>query len=183
MIIPSEIKPNETVKILCNYDDVEEELYALVDDVFTSTMTVKYFLPTSKFYKGAPIYELSEDTDPVLFESLVEHYIEESPLTYLRDNMYYDKQDETNSETSIEDMSDSDCESEDSFIVPDDEVDGEVTLPPDHREVDREWEAWRPSTVGAKKFKDTVDRLEAYARLQADELQFWAMYQEVDTYI
>jgi hypothetical protein len=37
--------------------------------------------------------------------------------------------------------------------------------------------------VGAKKFKDTVDRLEAYARLQADELQFWAMYQEVDTYI
>jgi len=172
MIIPSEIKPNETVKILCNYEDVEEELYALVVDVFTTTLEVRYFLPTSKFYKGAPIYQLSDDTDPVAFESLVEHYIEESPLTLVRDNMYYDSSEETNSESSIEDMSDSDCESEDSFVVPDDEVDGEVNLPPDHREVDREWEAWRPSTVGAKKFKDTVDRLEAFARHHADELRF-----------
>lgn len=172
MIIPSEIKPNETVKILCNYDEVEEEMYALVDDVFTSTMSVKYLLPTSKFYKGAPIYELSNDTDPIAFESLVEHYIEESPLILIRDNMYYDPSEETNSESSIEDMSDSDCESEDSFVVPDDEVDGEVNLPPDHQQVDREWESWRPSTVGAKKFKDTVERLEAYARHQTDELRF-----------
>ncbi len=172
MIIPSEIKPNETVKILCNYDEVEEELYALVDDIFTTTMSVKYFLPTSKFYKGAPVYELCEDADPVGFESLMEHYIEESPLTIIRNNMYYDPSEETNSESEIEDMSDSECESEDSFIVDDNEVDGEVNLPPDHQEVDRQWDTWRPSTVGARKFKDTVDRLEMFAKHQADELRF-----------
>lgn len=174
MIIPSDIKPDHTVKIFVKYDDIEEELYAHVEDVFSTLMSVRYYTPTSKFYKGAPIYELSEDVEPVEFESLTEHYIEISPLTKVSGNMYYDENEETNSVSSIEDMSDSDSDvgSLDDFIVDDDEVEGLSDLPADHATLDHDWNSWNPSTLGGRKFKDTVDRIEMYARHQADEQEF-----------
>lgn len=174
MIIPSDIKTGHTVKIFIKYDDIEEELYAYVEDIFPTLMTVKYYTPSSKFYKGAPIYELSEEVETVEFESLTEHYIENSPLTKVSENMYYDETEETNSVSSIEDMSDSESDigSLDDFIVDDDEVEGLSDLPADHAALDLEWNSWNPTTSGGRNFKDTIEHIEMLARHQADDQKF-----------
>ena len=71
-----------------------------------------------------------------------------------------------------EDCSDSETDSEmDDFIVPDVEIET-MGLPIGHEMVDKEWEKWKPSTPGARSFKDTVDMIEMHAKRMADEMSF-----------
>lgn len=170
MIQFSEIRPNEVVKVLVNCDDIEEETFARVVDCFTTTMMVRYFEPMNIVYKGACAYQISEKEEPVGEESLVEHYAE-GTSPFLEKNGYFfleDEVDKDDSDSEIENLSDD--ESLEDFVVSDN-VEG-WQPPPGHAEIDKEWEKWTPSTTGAKRFKETVDRIEELARLQADELSF-----------
>ena len=59
--------------------------------------------------------------------------------------------------------SDTDSEMMD-FVVPDSEVDGQNIMPPDYAAVDKEWNEWKPSSLGARSFKETVDMIETRVR-------------------
>jgi hypothetical protein len=90
----------------------------------------------------------------------------------LGENMYviYDEIDVEDSDSEIyEDGTDSEM---DDFIVPDDEIDGDVNAPPGYEIIDKEWEAWEPQSPGARSFKERVDLIEMLAKRQADELNF-----------
>ena len=171
MIIFNEIEDGDIVKIKTIYDEIEEEMFALVVERLVTTLVVKYYIPTSKLYKGATLYKLDEDSDVILQESLTEHYIKDSYPFEEKEGMVY-LPDETMSDASdseIEDMSESE-EEEDDFVVPDGTE--EWVPPPDHREVDVAWNNWVPPTPGARNFKAVIDRIEQIARLQEDELRF-----------
>lgn len=171
MIIFDEIEVGDVVKIRTVYDEIEEEMFALVVDRLVTTLVVRYYIPTSKLYKGATLYRLEDTEDGVLQESLTEHYIKDtSPFEEKEDMVYLP--DETNtdeSDSEIEDMSDSDSE-EDEFVVPDGTE--QWVPPPDSEEVDRSWNNWLPPTPGARNFKAVVDRIEQLARYQEDDLRF-----------
>ena len=171
MIIFDEIEVGDVVKIRTVYDEIEEEMFALVVDRLVTTLVVRYYIPTSKLYKGATLYRLEDTEDGVLQESLTEHYIKDtSPFEEKEDMVYLP--DETNtdeSDSEIEDMSDSDSE-EDEFVVPDGTE--QWVPPPDSEEVDRSWNNWVPPTPGARNFKAVVDRIEQLARYQEDDLRF-----------
>ena len=59
--------------------------------------------------------------------------------------------------------SDTDSEMAD-FIVPDSEVQGLNIQPPDYASIDRDWNEWQPSSIGARSFKETVDLIESRVR-------------------
>ena len=51
------------------------------------------------------------------------------------------------------------------FVVSDSEIVGQdIPLPPGHQAIDREWNAWEPTTSGGKSFKETVDMIEMNIR-------------------
>ena len=74
-------------------------------------------------------------------------------------------------DSDIIDESDEESDLE-GFIVPDDEIDGMVMPPGSHREVDREWNDWEPTSPGSRKFKEVVDSIEEFAKRHADNLNF-----------
>lgn len=177
MIVIEDIKIGDIVKILVMNEDVEEELYARIVDNQIRQLVVKYLVPTNKIYKGACVLELDETeelTDP---ECLTAHFIEdEDELFYIKDNLYV-VDEEINPEEDSEIFEDDEDEedeydSEDSFIAPDDQVDGLVIPPPNHQEIDREWNSWSPSSPGAHRFKEMVNAIEQHARVHADTLNF-----------
>ena len=86
---------------------------------------------------------------------------------------FYSEIDIEDSDSEIYDEDESDSEMDD-FIVPDDVIDGQVIPPADHKSIDKEWDEWKPSTPGARSFKDTVDAIEALAKVHADNLSFGA---------
>lgn len=162
MIIFSDIKIDDDVKVLVKDDEgVEEEYYAKIIDCLPTTFMVQYYTPTSMIYKGACLYELEEEEYPILQESILEHYIEDTSPLIIKDDMFY-LEEEANSEldSEIEDLSDD--EELDDFIVPDEPP----VLPPDHRQVDEQWNSWVPFTPGARKFKETIDNIEQRIRFQ-----------------
>lgn len=172
MIIFDEIQVGDVVKINTIYDEIEEELYANVVERLDTTLIVKYYIPTSKVYKGATVYVLDNDIEGVPQESLTEHYIKDTTPFESRGDLFYIP-DETLSECSnsdVEDMSESEEEDEEDFVVPDGTE--HWVPPPDSREVDASWNSWVPPTIGSKKFKDVVDRIEELARNQEDQLHF-----------
>lgn len=163
MINFSDIKVDDDIKVLVKDDEgVEEDYYARVTDCLPTTFMVQYYTPTSMVYKGACLYELEEEEYPILQESIMEHYIEDtSPLIVKGDMFYVEEEANSNcSDSEVEDLSDDD--ELDDFIVPDEPP----VLPPDHREVDTHWNNWVPFTPGAKKFKDTIDNIEQRVRFQ-----------------
>ena len=171
MIIFDEIQVDDVVKIRTIYDEIEEELYAKVVERLDTTLTVKYYIPTSKVYKGATLHALDIDEDGILRESLTEHYIKDTtPFEYKGDMVYIPEETMSDcSDSEVEDMFDSE-EEEDDFIVPDGT---EPWVPPaDSAQVDASWNSWEPQTSGARKFKAVVDHIEQLARLQEDELRF-----------
>ena len=132
MINPKDITIGEIVTVLLEDDDgVEEETHAIVTDVFEAGLMVRYLTSTSKLYKNATVYELEEEENMVCVQSLCEHHIgvkdlEEIGYAQLDDGPMYVLQEEINFDiesSSIEDMSD-DEGTEDSFIVPDNVIDG-----------------------------------------------------------
>ena len=180
MINPKDITLGEIVTVLLEDDDgVEEETNAIVTAVSNNVLTVRYLTMTSKLYKNATVYELEEEENMVDVCSLTEHHIgikdlEEIGYAQLDDGPMYVLQDEINFDiesSSIEDMSD-DEGTEDSFIVPDNIIDGKVVPPDDAAEIDAAWNAWQPTSSGAKKFKERVDVIEELARVHADNLNF-----------
>lgn len=178
MISREEIIQDDFVKVLVNEDDVEEEMYAIVGMNTGNVLGLHYISPTEKIYKSACVYQLEGgDMNPAPYESVCEHYpsgttFADIGMKSLGDNLYviYDEVDVEDSDSDIyEEGSDSEM---DDFIVPDDEVDGEVSGPPGHEIIDKEWNEWKPSTPGARSFKETVDMIEMHAKRHADELNF-----------
>jgi hypothetical protein len=171
MIIFDEIQVDDVVKIKTIYDEIEEELYAKVVERLDTTLIVKYYIPTSKVYKGATLYALDSDEDGVLQESLTEHYIKDTtPFEDKGDMVYIPEEIMSDcSDSEVEDMSESE-EEEDDFVVPDGTE--PWVPPPDSAQVDASWNSWEPPTPGARNFKAVVDRIEQLARIQEDELQF-----------
>jgi hypothetical protein len=176
MIIFEDIEVGDVVKIKTIYDEIEEEMYAKVTDRFTTTLEVNYYTPTSKIYKGACLYILENESEGVLQESLTEHYIRDTHPFECKEDMVYlaDEVMSDCSDSDIEDMSESESESEcdDGFIVPDDDNTERWEPPPGSQAIDDQWNNWTPPTTGSRNFKNVVDRIEQYARLHHDELQF-----------
>ena len=174
----SEIQPGDLIRVLVNFDDVDDDAYALVEENREDYLIVKYYSETTCMYKGAEVYTLDEETNILREESVSEHFPgKENIFTCVSENdrMYV-----------IETEQDSDMESElcvesdetgsdvGSFVVSDSEFEGRLELPPDAAAVDRAWNEWTPSSPGARSFKERVDAIEAVAKLQADNLSFGA---------
>jgi hypothetical protein len=177
MIVPAEIKPLDVIRVRAKDDeDLEDDYYALVVDNFNDVLSVRYYSDTSKIYKGAPLYILEDEEQPIPVESIEEHYINNTSPFIVRGE-YYVMEDEIMSDCSnseIEDLSDNDVEDGemDDFIVEDDVVDGDVVPPPDSTLIDEQWDKWVPRTSGQSRFKNLVDNLEQKARILADNNQF-----------
>jgi hypothetical protein len=179
MIVPSEINQDDIVKLLVNEDDMEDEMFAVVGMNTGLTLGVKYLNPTELIYKSACVYQLEDgDLNPAPYESLMEHHpsgttFEDLEMKSLGNGMfaYLSEIDIEDSDSEIYDDNETDSEMND-FIVPDDEIDGQVIPPPNHASIDKEWNEWKPTSPGARSFKERVDAIEAMAKLQADNLSF-----------
>lgn len=164
MIVPNEINQNDIVKILVNEDGLENEMYGVVGMNTGRTLGVHYLNPSEFLYKSACVYTLDTDTTcPAPYESVMEHYPSGTTFEDLRMKpigtdmfAYYSEIDSNVSDSDMNVETDSDLSD---FIV----SDGENELPPDHKEVDSEWERWEPSTPGAKYFKSVIDNLSTRA--------------------
>ena len=90
MIILKDIKPNDVIKVLVkDEDDMEEELYALVTDVFSTTLSARYYVPTSLMYRGTNLYSLEDEDNPLEPCSITEHYIEGTSPFETKEEMVY----------------------------------------------------------------------------------------------
>lgn len=179
MIVPSEILQDDIVKLLVNEDDLEDEMFAVVGMNTGLTLGVKYLNPTELIYKSACVYKLDEELSPAPYESVMEHYpsgtsFSDLEMKSLGDGMYA-YLNEIDIEDSDSDIYDEETDSEmEDFIVSDSEIDGQVIPPPNHATIDKEWNEWKPTSPGARSFKETVDAIENMARMRADNLSFGA---------
>ena len=180
MIVPSEILQDDIVKLLVNEDGLEDEMFAVVGMNTGLTLGVRYLNPTELIYKSACVYKLNEDElSPAPYESVMEHYpsgisFSDLEMKSLGDGMYA-YLNEIDIEDSDSDIYDEGTDSEmEDFIVSDSEIDGQVIPPPNHATIDKEWNEWKPTSPGARSFKETVDAIENMARMHADNLSFGA---------
>ena len=111
-------------------------------------------------------------------ESVMEHHtgeatFEDIEMKRLGDDMYayYSEIDIEDEDSDIYDQTDEDTDLE-GFVVSDSEIDGNVSLPPDHELVDKEWNEWKPSSPGSLKFKELVNRIEERTKNQVDNVNF-----------
>ena len=173
MIVPSDIIQNDIVKLIVNEDGVEDEMYGVVGMNTGNTLGLRYLNPTDSIYKSACVYKLDEgELCPAPFESLTEHYpsgttFEDLELRPLGTNMFafYSEIDIEDSDSDIYDEGGDDGSDLEGFVVSDSEIVGQdIPLPPGHQAIDREWNAWEPTTSGGKSFKETVDMIETNIR-------------------
>ena len=47
-----------------------------------------------------------------------------------------------------------------------------ISIPKNHREIDKEWNEWKPTSPGSLRFKNMVNDIETMAKYQNDELNF-----------
>jgi len=181
MIKIDEIKNNEIVKVLLlNDEDIEEEVFAVVENNRGDHLELKYLEQTDRIYKDALIYSVSEDIEVIRPESILEHYYEVEDfediddLKKVGDNMYVfiDEIDIEDDDSEIRTIEDDSSYTEDSFLVADDVIDGVVEKPADAKDIDKEWNEWEPRSPGAKRYKETVELIEYYAKQQADKNNF-----------
>jgi hypothetical protein len=180
MIVPSEIVQDDIVKLLVNEDNLEDEMFAVVGMNTGLTLGVKYLNPTELIYKSACVYKLDEDElSPAPYESVMEHYPSETTFSDLEMKSLgqgmYAYLEEIDIEDSDSDIYDevTDSEMED-FIVSDSEVEGQVIPPANHASIDKEWNEWKPTSPGAKSFKERVNAIETMAKMHADNLSLGA---------
>ena len=173
MIVPSEIIENDIVKVLVNEDGVEDEMYGIVGMNTGNTIGLRYLNPTELFYKSACVYELEHETlSPVPYESLMEHYpsgtrFEDLEMKALGIGQYvmYSEIDVEDTDSDLYDEGGDDESDLEGFVVSDSEIIGQdIPLPPGHQAIDKEWNAWEPTTSGGKSFKETVDMIEMNIR-------------------
>lgn len=173
----SRVKP-VPFKILCNSMEIlsvnvgknEENICKVVSNEGGRYLTVSYLSPSEKNYKGTKVYSFEKEVEYLDLDKITKRYssMEELGFVKLQDNMFVEKEDiDEESSSEIETDSEEYDYDSDGFIVPDDQ--DVMQKPPDHKEVDREWNNWRPMTPGAKRFKEHVDRIEAYMNHQIDE--------------
>jgi len=173
MINFGEIQPGDLLKVLLNIDDIDDEIYALTKENRDDYIIVNYYLETSLVYKGARVYELDENEELAQEENLCEHYPQGETVFKKVDGMLYCIEDEIDDDMESVFIDESDDESDlEGFIVPDDEIDGEVIPPSDHKAIDKEWNEWQPLSPGSKRYKEVVDSIEEFAKMQADNLNF-----------
>jgi hypothetical protein len=138
------------------------------DDKF---LIVSYLSENKKMYKGAKVFSFESETELIECEQVIKKHktIEDLGFIQVGDNMYVEKEEvDEDSASEIEDVETDDGEeSDDSFIVPDDEE--VLQKPSDYREVDRGWNEWRPMSAGARRFKEKIDQIEAVMNHQIDE--------------
>jgi len=137
------------------------------DDKF---LVVSYLSENKKMFKGAKVFSFESETELIECEQVIKKHktIEDLGFIQVGDNMYVEKDEvDEDSASEVEDVESYDSDSDNSFIVPDDEE--VLQKPPDHREVDRNWKEWRPMSAGAKRFKEKIDQIEAVMNHQIDE--------------
>ncbi len=176
MIVPSEIIQDDIVKVLVNEDGIEDGMYAVVAMNTGKTLGLHYLNPTESIYKSACVYKLdTSEVCPAPYDSLMEHYpcgttFEDLEMKRLDADMYsfYAEIDIEDSDSEIHFPStDSDTDSEMAdFVVSDTEIQG--SPPPGHQMIDKEWNAWKPSTPGARSFKETIELIETRVRSLSD---------------
>jgi hypothetical protein len=137
---------------------------------------VSYFCETSKVYKGAPIFAFEPKVNRVDLDNISEYHedvTDVADLGFMRvtDNSYALEED-VDDDDSDSDIHDDDEEEEEDFIT----EDGcePMELPPDHKEIDEQWNTWVPRSDGERRFKDTVDTIEKYARTEMDNQKLCA---------
>lgn len=174
MINISEIQPGDLIRVLVNLEDIEDEMYAKVKENNKDYLVVSYYSETSMMYKGARIYEYEDDKDELVqIDNLSEHHQAPDYFTNVRDNLYVMIDDiDSEEDSEIYDESDDDGSDLDDFIVPDNQVDGMIIPPSNKAAIDKEWNEWEPRSPGSMRFKETVNAIETYAKIQADELNF-----------
>ncbi|QOR60196.1 hypothetical protein [Bathycoccus sp. RCC716 virus 1] len=174
MINFSEIQPGDLVRVLVNLEDIEDEMYAKVKENNEDYLVVSYYSETSMMYKGARIHEYEDDKDELVqIDNLSEHHQTQDYFLNVKDNLYVMIDDiDSDEESEIYDESDDDGSDLDDFIVPDNQVDGMVIPPSNKDTIDKEWNEWEPRSPGSIRFKQTVNAIETYAKIQADELNF-----------
>lgn len=133
MIVFSEIRPGDLIKILVVIDDVEDELYANVEENREDYLIVKYYSESSLVYKNATVYILDEEENLLREDSILEHReFGDSVFIHIKDDMYVllDEVDIEDDDSEIHDESEDDGSDLESFIVSDTDIDGEMNLPP-----------------------------------------------------
>ena len=174
MINFSEIQPGDLIRVLVNLEDIEDEMYAKVKENNKDYLVVSYYSETSMMYKGARIHEYEDDKDELVqIDNLSEHHQAPDYFTNVKDNLYVMIDDiDSDEDSEIYDESDDDGSDLDDFIVPDNQVDGMIIPPSNKAAIDKEWTEWEPRSPGSMRFKETVNAIETYAKIQADELNF-----------
>lgn len=79
---------------------------------------------------------------------------------------------DSDEDSNIIDESDDDGSDLNDFIVPDNQIDGVVIPPSNHNVIDKEWKEWNPRSPGSLRYKQMVDSIESFAKIQADENNF-----------
>jgi hypothetical protein len=174
MIKISEIQPGELIKVLVNLeDDIEDEIYAKVNEVHNDYLVVSYYSETSFLYKGARLYELEENDELVQEVNLSEHHESIEYFVNIKDRLYavIDEID-SDEESDIINESDDDGSDLNDFIVSDNEIDGIIIPPSNHTVIDKEWKEWEPRSPGSLLYKQAVDNITTLAKIQADENNF-----------
>jgi hypothetical protein len=177
MFLPSEIQVDDIVQAIVKEHDneLEEPAYGVVQMNTGNVLGVRFLSPTEKIYKSACVYELDQEMTATPFESLTEHYaggtFEDVEMKSVG-HPYYVFLAEVDVEDDDSEIWEDDGSDLDDFIVPDDEVDEEETLPDGHQAIDNAWDAWEPRSPGARSFKDTIDMIECRARRSLDERHF-----------
>jgi hypothetical protein len=175
----NDIRPHEILKVLVEGDDgIEEELWAKVVANDPNKIYVTYLSHTSNIYKGACVYSFDTRVSPVDIESISEHHtgvidLAQIDISQIGSNMFvFDNEvDESDSDSSIDEMSEEEEEEDTSGSFIDDSG-GVGELPADAQEIDTAWDAWRPTTRGGRHFKETVEHIEQIAKTELDNEKF-----------
>jgi len=167
MIIPKDVCCSEIVEVHLD----NEDCLAKVLSNEGGYLFVTYFYQTDKMYKAAGVYSFDTRAQRVDFESLVSHYADTIDITELGfkkvcKNMYVlESEIDPDSASEVETDESSDESESDDFVASDDDA----PPPSDHKAIDDEWNKWSPATDGARRFKNTVNRIEARVRHAQDE--------------
>jgi len=172
----NQIKIGEMLKVLVlDEDDIDEEQWAkVISNENDEYLFVSYFCETSKVYKGSSIFAFEPKVNRVDLDNISEHHegvtdVVDIGFVRVTDNSYALEEniDDSDSDSEIYDE-----DEDDSFI--DDGGDEPMERPIDHKEIDAQWDRWSPKSAGERRFKDTIDTIEKYARVEMDNQKLCA---------
>jgi len=147
----------------------KDENIAIVHSRGEEYLIVSYLSFFKKTYKGTKVFSFEKASEYVTCDQILHEYssLEEIDIVSIGENMYVEKEGIDEDSSSEIDSEEYDYDTDDSFIVPDDEE--IIQKPIDHKEVDEKWRNWNPVTTGAQRFKERIDQIESYMNHQIDE--------------